>query len=255
MRVLITGSNGQVGQALKSISKEYFGIDFLFLNSTLLDITSLSQCREVFSKTQPDYCINLAAYTAVDKAEDEVEKAYLVNAEGVKCLAQTCRENGVILIQISTDFVFDGNKRTPYTIMDEPNPINVYGSSKLKGEEYIKDILDKYYIVRTSWIYSEFGNNFKRTMLRLGETKKEISVVNDQIGCPTDAVDLSQFLMRLIQDKKPFGVYHYSGEKVCSWYEFAVSIFEEAGIGIQVNAIGSEEFAAKAKRPKYSVLR
>lgn len=255
MRVLITGSNGQVGQALKSISNEYFEIDFLFYDSSMLDITSLSQCQEVFSKMKPDYCINLAAYTAVDKAEEEKEKAYLVNAEGVKCLAQVCKENKVVLIQISTDFVFDGNKRSPYTIEDKPNPINVYGASKLKGEDYIKSMLQQYYIVRTSWVYSDFGNNFKKTMLRLGETRNELSVVNDQVGCPTDAVELSRFLMHLIHDKEKFGVYHYSGKKVCSWYDFAVSIFEEAGMKVEVKAIGSDEFASKAKRPKYSVLK
>lgn len=255
MRILVTGSNGQVGQALKSISNEYFEIDFLFYDSSMLDITSLSKCQEVFSKVKPDYCINLAAYTAVDKAEEEKETAYLVNAEGVKYLAQVCKENKVVLIQISTDFVFDGNKNTPYTIEDKPNPINVYGASKLKGEEYIRTMLQQYYIVRTSWVYSDFGNNFKKTMLRLAKTRNELSVVNDQIGCPTDAVELSRFLMYLIQDKVTFGVYHYSGIKVCSWYDFAVSIFEEAGVKVEVRPIGSDEFAAKAKRPKYSVLK
>lgn len=253
--ILVTGSNGQVGEALKSISRSYPEIDFVFLDSSELDITNVEQCDRVFDKFRPDYCINLAAYTAVDKAEEESELAFAINADGVKNLALVCKKYDVVMIQISTDFVFDGKKNTPYTVLDLPNPINVYGKSKLRGEQYIKELLVHYYIVRTSWVYSDFGNNFKKTMLYLAETREEINVVNDQIGCPTHAVDLCTFLLHLVQDNCKYGLYHYSGEKVYSWYRFVLSIFDEEGINIKVNPISTEEYPTKAERPKYSVLR
>lgn len=253
-KVVVTGAGGQTGQCLQSISKEFNETEFFFYNSSLLDITNKTSLNEVFSKVNPDYCINLAAYTAVDKAEDDVDLAYKVNAEGVLYLTEMCNKYNCVLVHISTDFVFDGNKNIPYTVSDVPNPINVYGASKLQGELYIKEYMQRYYIVRTSWVYSDYGNNFKKTMLRLAETRNEINVVNDQIGRPTNAVNLCYFLISLMQGSKNYGVYHYSDEVVCSWYDFAVSIFKEYSINIKVNPISTEEYPTRARRPKYSVL-
>lgn len=253
-KILVTGASGQVGQCLQAIADGYTKLEFLFLDSQLLDITDKQRVDEVFNNERPDYCINLAAYTAVDKAEDEVEQAYKINAEAVLLLAEACNLYKCTLIHLSTDFVFDGEKKTPYTISDVPNPINVYGASKLKGEEYIRANLESYYIVRTSWVYSDYGHNFKKTMLRLAETHNEISVVNDQIGCPTNAMLLSRFLLGLVQNNMAYRMYHYRGERICSWYDFAVSIFKENNISIKVNPISTEEYPTKAERPKYSVL-
>lgn len=254
VRVLVTGAGGQSGQCLQSISQEYNEVEFVFMNSTELDITDEAMVNEVFSKEYFDYCLNLAAYTAVDKAEDEVELAYKVNAEAVLYLVRACQKYNVTLVHISTDFVFDGEKDTPYTVSDIPNPINVYGASKLKGEKYIKEHLEKYYIVRTSWVYSDYGHNFKKTMLRLAEMRDEVNVVCDQVGSPTDAKDLVKYLLLLMQEKQEYGVYHYRGNVVCSWYEFALSIFKENNINIKVNPIGTEAYPSKARRPRYSVL-
>jgi len=253
-KVLVTGAGGQTGQCLQSISKEFDDIEFFFYNSNRLDITNKTSLNEVFSKVDPDYCINLAAYTAVDNAEDNVDLAYKVNAEGVLYLAEMCNNYNCVLIHISTDFVFDGNKSTPYTVTDVPNPINVYGASKLQGELYLKEKMERYYIVRTSWVYSDYGTNFKKTMLRLAETLDVINVVKDQIGSPTNAIDLCHFLLKLTQGNKDYGVYHYRGDVICSWYDFAVSIFNENSINIKVNPISTEEYPTRARRPKYSVL-
>ncbi|UVD81018.1 dTDP-4-dehydrorhamnose reductase [Myroides albus] len=253
-KVLVTGSKGQMGQALKSISGNYPKVDFVFMDRDSLDITCQSVVDEVFDKILPDYCFNFAAYTAVDKAEEDVESAFKINGEGVFNLAKACVKHNTILIHLSTDFIFDGTKSSPYFKDDIPNPINVYGVSKLKGEEYVKEILQSYYIVRTSWLYSDFGHNFKQTMLRLSNANDEINVVDDQVGAPTNALELCCFLMNLMQEKREYGVYHYRGEKVCSWYEFAVSIFRENNINIKVNPITTEEYPTKARRPKYSVL-
>lgn len=254
IKILVTGAKGQVGQCLQSISHEYDGVEFFFFDSSQLDITNEVSIDEVFSKVYPDYCYNLAAYTAVDRAEDEEKLAYKVNAEGVMHLTRACNQYNTTLVHLSTDFVFDGHKQTPYTVSDISNPINVYGASKLKGELYVKANMERYYIVRTSWVYSDFGHNFKKTMLRLAETKSEVSVVMDQIGCPTNAIELCHFLMSLMQGNHDYGVYHYRGDVICSWYDFAVSIFKENNINIKVNPITTEEYPTRASRPRYSVL-
>lgn len=253
IKILVTGANGQMGQVLRSISSEFPTFEFIFLSSQELDVTSLESCDNAFVKNSPDICFNFAAYTNVEKAEDEEEIAFGVNALGCKNIAKTCLKFDVSLVHLSTDFVFDGEKKEPYLITDSPNPINVYGASKLKGEHYIQELMTNYYIVRTSWVYSNFGHNFKNTMLRLSETKSEISVVDDQIGCPTNAVDVCYFIMSLI-DKHVFGLYHFRGDRICSWYDFAVSIFKEENITIKVHPISSEEYSSKVKRPRYSVL-
>lgn len=259
MVVLVTGASGQLGQAIQHIAKDYPTIQFVFCNSKEIDITNLDLINEVFNKIKPNYCINAAAYTAVDKSENEPEKAYLINAVGTKNIAEACKEHNTILLHISTDFVFDGTKQTPYIETDVTNPLGIYGKTKLQGEQAIQNTWEKHYIIRTSWVYSQFGNNFYKTMLRLAQERDEISVVNDQVGCPTYAVDLAQFLVRIIENHKPqatsFGIYHFSGDEVMSWYDFALKIFKENHIAIKVNPIPTSAYPTPAKRPAYSVLR
>jgi dTDP-4-dehydrorhamnose reductase len=264
MVVLVTGAKGQLGQAIQSISGNYSDIDFIFCDSSSLDITDLNNVKQVFKQFKPNYCINAAAYTAVDKAESESEKAHLINVTGVKNLAKICAENNTILLHVSTDFVFDGTKTNPYTEEDIPNPTGVYGQTKLNGEKAIQDTFDNYYIIRTSWVYSQFGNNFMKTMLRLGNERSSLSVVNDQIGTPTHAVDLAEVLLKiiyhteLIDKQKPtannYGIYNFSNEGKCSWYDFAKKIFEINKIKIDLQPVPTSSYPTPAKRPAYSVL-
>lgn len=255
MVVLVTGASGQLGQALQHISGNYPEIKFHFISSSELDITNKESISLSFGKYKPDVCINTAAYTAVDKAESEPEKAYAVNVTGAKNLAEACKEHDVLLVHISTDFVFDGTKSEPYTEEDTPNPQSVYGATKLQGEKAIRAILTKYYIIRTSWVYSQFGNNFMKTMLRLAGERDRINVVNDQIGTPTNAVDLAEAIFTILKsDKEAFGIYNYSNEGSCSWYDFAKKIFEVNKITIDLQPIPTAAYPTPAKRPMYSVL-
>jgi dTDP-4-dehydrorhamnose reductase len=255
-KILVTGSNGQLGKSLQKLTLNTNNdIDFVFTNRESLDITRPRSIEQHFNNEIYDYCINCAAYTAVDKAEEEKEKAFSINADAVKHLAIICNKHNVVLIHISTDFVFDGSKTKPYTEEDITNPLNVYGASKLQGEKFVQEILEKYYIIRTSWVYSEYGNNFVKTMLRLSTVKETISVVDDQIGCPTYATDLAIFLNLIVEsEKKDYGIFHFSnfGEK--SWFEFAKDIFYIKRINIKLLPISSNQFKAVALRPKYSVL-
>jgi dTDP-4-dehydrorhamnose reductase len=260
MVVLVTGANGQLGQSLQYVAPNYTELQFVFSSSLELDITNLENCQQVFSSYKPDFCINAAAYTAVDKAESEPEKAHLINVMGAKNLAQVCKEYNTILLHISTDFVFDGNKQIPYNEEDIPNPTGVYGQTKLDGEKAIQAVFDDYYIIRTSWVYSQFGNNFMKTMLRLASERDSLSVVNDQIGTPTNAVDLAEALIQIISTNNQqsttdnFGIYNYSNEGQCSWYDFAKKIFEINHKNIDLQPIPTSEFPTPAKRPNYSVL-
>jgi dTDP-4-dehydrorhamnose reductase len=255
LKIVITGANGQLGKCLQDIAEYYPHYEFHFKTSKELDITSKLQVYSLYAQEKFDYCINCAAYTAVDKAETNKEKAFLVNAEAVKYLAGACNENNTILIHISTDFVFDGSKTTPYSEEDIPNPINVYGASKLKGEQYAQEILESYFIIRTSWVYSEYGHNFVKTMLRLGAERKELSVVNDQIGSPTYARDLAEAIMEIISSEAiHFGLYHYSNEGAISWFDFAKAIFKLSNIPVRVSPISSSAYSTSAKRPEYSVM-
>jgi dTDP-4-dehydrorhamnose reductase len=261
MVVLVTGANGQLGQSLQFIAENYPQIGFVFCSSAELDITNLDNCKAIFSKYKPNYCINTAAYTAVDKAESEIEKAFAINVTGAKNLAIVCKEQDAVLLHVSTDFVFDGNKKAPYTEEDIPNPTGVYGQTKLDGEKAIQAIFEKYFIIRTSWVYSQFGNNFMKTMLRLASETDSLSVVNDQIGTPTNAVDLAEALVSIIKSQIPnsklqinYGIYNFSNEGQCSWYDFAKEIFENNGIKIDVKPISTTSFPTPAKRPSYSVL-
>ncbi|GEC79058.1 dTDP-4-dehydrorhamnose reductase [Flavobacterium aquatile] len=261
MVVLVTGANGQLGQAIQSISDKHPKIDFKFCTSSDLDITSKENCQLVFTKFKPNYCINAAAYTAVDKAESEPDKAQLINIIGAKNLAEVCKEFSATLLHVSTDFVFDGSKTTPYLETDIPNPIGVYGKTKLDGEKAIQETFDNYFIIRTSWVYSQFGNNFMKTMLRLASERDSLSVVSDQIGTPTHAVDLAEVLIKIISSchselvsESHFGIYNYSNKGQCSWYDFAKKIFEVNNISINLQPIPTTSFPTPAKRPAYSVL-
>jgi dTDP-4-dehydrorhamnose reductase len=237
----------------------------VFCTSTELDITNLNQIKAVFKQHQPNYCINAAAYTAVDKAESEPEKAQLINKIGAENLATICKELDTILLHISTDFVFDGNLTAlsvtnGYTEKDFTNPTCVYGQSKLDGEIAIQKVWNKHFIIRTSWVYSQFGNNFMKTMLRLSSEKDSLSVVYDQIGTPTNAVDLAEVLVKIIYetDRSPkesnFGIYNFSNEGDCSWFDFAKKIFEINNVSIDLQPIPTTSFPTPAKRPAYSVL-
>ena len=267
MVVLVTGANGQLGQAIQFISGNYPTIDFIFCDSKTLDITDLNNVQDVFNKFKPEYCINAAAYTAVDKAETETEKAHLINVVGAKNLAIVCKENNSVLLHISTDFVFDGNRSAtqcsvalPYSEIDIPNPTGVYGQTKLDGEKAIQETFNNYFIIRTSWVYSQFANNFMKTMLRLASERDSLSIVNDQIGTPTNAVDLAETLLLIIshtqrsRSTQNFGIYNFSNEGQCSWYEFAKKIFEINNVQINVQPIPTTSFPTPAKRPAYSVL-
>ena len=255
--VLIFGSGGQLGQALKSVVSltESSNFEYIFLSKQDSDITNSILLEDVFKKHTPKYIINCAAYTQVDLAEDFKEEAHKINVIGAKNLASLCHKYKCCLLHISTDFVFQGNISNMLNEEDPCNPINYYGLSKLQGEQEIEKLADAYFILRTSWLYSEFGNNFMKTMLRLGKEKDRLQVVNDQFGTPTYAVDLAKALLQIIETKnQKFGVYHYSNEGASTWYDFAKAIFEYTNISIEVTPVGSSEFVTKANRPSFSVL-
>jgi len=255
IKALVTGGNGQLAQSLKDVVNHQDELDVDFQDLPDLDITNKQQLESYFLNNELDYCINCAAYTAVDLAEEQSDLAYAVNAEGPKYLAEVCQKHQVTLIHISTDFVFDGQKRIPYLETDAPNPLSVYGASKLQGERSIQETTEAYFIVRTSWLYSEYGKNFIKTMLSLSETLNEISVVSDQIGSPTYARDLAEVLIKIVlSSSKAYGLYHFSNFGVISWYDFAVEIFKQFGKTIEVKPIKTKDSPTAAKRPKYSVL-
>ena len=253
--VLVTGSDSQLAKCLKDRVYSYSGYEFFFKNSTQCDITHKVSIAKTFRENKFDYCINCAAYTSVDKAEEEPKKAELINAYGPKYLAQACKESNTILIHISTDFVFDGETNKPYLETDSTNPINVYGLTKRNGENEIMKSWKKHYIIRTSWLYSEYGHNFLKTIIGLSKNKNEIMVVNDQIGSPTYAGDLADVVLKIIiSNKDCFGIYHHSNSGSVSWYDFAIEIISLEKLPVQLKAITTSQYKAKAKRPKNSVL-
>lgn len=260
MVVLVTGANGQLGQAIQSVVGNYPSIDFVFCSSSELNITDSSNCESVFEKYKPQFCINAAAYTAVDKAETESEKAYAINVTGAQNLAVVCKAYDTTLLHVSTDFVFDGLATQPYSEEAVPNPTGVYGVTKLQGEQAIQKTWEKHFIVRTSWVYSQFANNFMKTMLRLASERDSLSVVSDQIGTPTNAVDLAECLLTIISfdirhstfDR--YGIYNFSNEGQCSWYDFAAEIFKVNKVSINLQPIPTTAYPTPAKRPAYSVL-
>lgn len=260
MVVLVTGANGQLGQAIQSVVGNYPSIDFVFCSSSELNITDSSNCESVFEKYKPQFCINAAAYTAVDKAETESEKAYAINVTGAQNLASVCKVHNTVLLHVSTDFVFDGLATQPYSEGAVPNPTGVYGITKLQGEQAIQKTWEKHFIVRTSWVYSQFANNFMKTMLRLASERDSLSVVSDQIGTPTNAVDLAECLLTIItfdirhSTFDRYGIYNFSNEGKCSWYDFAAEIFKVNKVSINLQPIPTTAYPTPAKRPAYSVL-
>ncbi len=257
--ILVTGVNGQLGQSLMLISVKYPQYQFSFTGRDDLDLSRTDSITDYFQQNRFDYIINCAAYTAVDNAESEPELADKINHIAVKKLAEVAKEHEATLVHISTDYVFDGTSHRPYIETDNTNPQSVYGASKLKGEKAIQEIKPKGCIIRTSWVYSEFGNNFVRTMLELGQDREQLSVIFDQVGSPTYAKDLAQAIMTIVQsnqlnDSSETEIYNYSNEGVCSWYDFARTIFEIKGITCAVSAIETKDYPTAATRPHYSVL-
>lgn len=252
MKVLITGANGMLAKAVRNELKNE---ELILTDVAELDITNINAVRKFIKENKPQYIINCAAYTAVDKAEEQLEIARKVNADGPKNLAIVANEEDTTLIHISTDYVFGGEKSVEedYKEDDEKNPDTVYGITKLEGEQAIIDSCFKYYIFRTAWLYGD-GNNFVRTMLNLGKEKDELNVVSDQHGSPTYAVDLASIIHQAIEKDIPYGIYHTTNMGYTTWYEFTKKIFEIAGINCKVNPVTSEEFVRPAKRPKNSKL-
>jgi dTDP-4-dehydrorhamnose reductase len=251
MKVLVTGANGQLGADVVAV----FGAKFevVGLSREQLDVSDLVQCQNVINSFRPDVVIHCAAYTAVDLAESEPDKAYQINAFGTRNMAMAAGQIGAKLCYISTDYVFDGRGSTPYTEYDNTNPQSVYGKSKRAGECMVQSFSRNYFIVRTSWVYGDYGTNFVKTMLKLGQDRESLKVVNDQVGSPTYTVDLANFLAELIVTEK-YGIYHASNSGVCSWFDFAQAIFKGAGLAVQVEPCTTEEFPRPAPRPRYSVM-
>jgi dTDP-4-dehydrorhamnose reductase len=255
INLLVTGSSGQLGQCLKQLLLSATDISCYFAAREDLDITNSDELQRFFSDHNFDYCINTAAYTNVEKAESEQKEAFLINAEGVYSLAKACKKHNVVLLHISTDYVFDGMAKTPYQEQDRTNPLNVYGASKLKGEQHIVDTWDKHFIIRTSWLYSQYGHNFLNSMLEFAKQKKALTITTQQKGTPTNANDLAQVLVTIIKTGNArYGVYHFSNQGEATWYDFATAIFKATGEIDTVNLAKTEYYATFAKRPSYSVL-
>ena len=255
--ILITGSNGQLGSEIREISDQYENYNFIFTDVEELDLTISEDIVSFFTDNKIDVCVNCAAYTAVDKAEDEIELAMLVNSTAVDNLSKVCKNNGTLLFHISTDYVFNGKHFMPYSETDTVSPDSQYGLSKLKGEEAVMLNCDKAIIVRTSWLYSSHGNNFVKTLIKLGNERDQLSVVSDQVGTPTYAADLAEAIMVMIasfDETKPKEIYHFSNEGAISWYDFGKAIMKLSNIECAINPIDSKDYASKANRPFYSVL-
>lgn len=253
--IVVFGASGQLGQCLKNVALKEGIANVYFLSSGEVNILNTDNLQKAFEAYKPEYVINCAAYTAVDKAEDDQEMAFKINKIGVENLSKACLASNSTFIHISTDFVFKGDKAKPLTEEDETKPISVYGQTKLDGEKVIESILKKFFIVRTGWLYSEYGNNFAKTMLRLGAEKEELKIIADQVGTPTYAIDLASTILQIIKSgNTSYGIYHYSNEGVTSWYDFAKSIFNLSGSEVKVIPVKTEEYFTKATRPAYSVL-
>jgi dTDP-4-dehydrorhamnose reductase len=253
--ILVFGASGQLGQCLAHVAKERDTAGLIFPPEDQANILDPAKLRALFEQYQPAYVINCAAYTAVDKAEDEVEIARKVNRDGVENLARLCGEFGTVLVQISTDFVFAGTGNQPLVETDPAEPISVYGLTKLEGEQVIAPLTDKFFILRTSWLYSEYANNFVKTMLKLGRERDELRIIWDQVGTPCYAIDLAGCVLTIIETQNTqYGIYHYSNEGVTSWYDFATAIFELSGTTVKTTPIRTAEYPTKATRPAYSVM-
>lgn len=253
-RIVVLGANGQLGQTLKSlVNKEQVSYDFYSRED--LDITDKDSLEDSLEKESYNFCINCAAYTNVEQAEKDVDKAFLINAQGVKNVAEVCKSKKIKLIHISTDYVFDGKKRKPYTTTDHPNPINQYGKSKLRGELYIKDVIKEYYIIRTSWLYSRYNKNFLKTIIKKTKENSSLNITTEEQGTPTSCIDLCKFIIYLINsDSIPFGTYNFSARGQTTWYGFAKEIVLHFNPNRLSNLNPINSFKTVANRPKYSVL-
>ncbi|MBD8500983.1 dTDP-4-dehydrorhamnose reductase [Paenibacillus arenosi] len=252
MKVLVTGADGQLGQDVVQLFHDS-GHCVVACNREKLDITDQERCQQVLTDERPDVVIHCAAYTAVDQAEADVEQAYAVNAVGTRNVAEATEAIGAKLVYISTDYVFDGQGTMPYHEYDNTNPQGIYGKSKRAGEVLVQSLSSRYFIVRTSWVFGEYGANFVKTMLKFGVERDRLSIVHDQIGSPTYTVDLAQFLLKLVETAR-YGIYHVSNSGVCSWFEFAEEIFKQSGINVELLPCTTEQFPRPAPRPKYSVM-
>ncbi len=258
--ILVTGSNGQLGSEIRNLSSSCDFFDFIFTDFEELDISNFKSLEKFFAKNKIDFLINCAAYTNVDKAESEKEKAFLINGKAMENLVKMCEKHNCKLIHISTDYVFNGKKYFPYKEDDKENPNSVYGKSKLAGEKIIINSNIEYIILRTSWLYSSYGNNFVKTILKLAKKVEKLSVIFDQIGTPTYAKDLSKIIFHIlkekIENKKKFkkGIYNFSNEGVCSWFDFSKEIIDFYDINLKLIPIETKDFPTVAKRPHYSVL-
>lgn len=267
-KVLVTGKGGQLGRSIKKISDDLRDYEFIYTGRSELDLSDEKIIDDYFKNRHFDIIINCAAYTSVDLAETETELSYQLNCRAVKKLAEISKDKGILLVHISTDYVFDGNKDQPYSEDDQTNPINSYGLSKLEGENAIKEAKPNSLIIRTSWLYSEFGNNFLKNIIKLGLEKKDISVIDDQIGTPTYAGDLAKAIFQIIDIREKhknnnrrssvkvdsLDLYHFSNEGACSWYIFAKRIFEIANLNCSIKPISYIDFKSSTKRPGYSVM-
>ena len=257
--ILVTGSNGQLGSELNIISA-YESYDFIFTDIEDLNLTDGAEVNSFFNTHKIDFCINCAAYTAVDNAEKNIESARAVNVDAVQNIAEACTINNTYLIHISTDFVFRGNGFLPLTESAKPDPVSVYGFTKLEGENIALKTNPRTLIIRTSWLYSSFGNNFVKTMIRLGKEREELGVIIDQIGTPTYAGDLAKAIMEIIKNSDQYdleqncGLYHYSNEGVASWFDFAQAIFDLKSIKVNLKPLKTTEYPTPAKRPHYSLM-
>lgn len=253
--ILVFGGNSQLAQCIKKLKAGFPKFNIVFLSSTEADISKPQTIESAFQNYEPEIVINCAAYTAVDQAESEEEKAKLINTQSVIFLAKTCKKHNALLIHISTDFVFEGNKALPLKETDETKPLSVYGQTKLDGEKGIMENMEQYIILRTSWLYSEYGHNFVKTMLRLGKEKEHLGVVLDQVGTPTYAMDLANTILDIAaHNKRQYGLYHYSNEGVASWFDFAHAVFKFANLKVKLLPISTAQFPTKAVRPAFSVM-
>lgn len=254
-KILVTGANGQLGQSIQEIAPNYTNLDFVFVTRNELDITNEEQVFNYFRNNTFDAVVNCAAYTAVDLAESDEVNARLINATATKYLAEQTAKQNIPLIHISTDYVFDGSVATPRLEIDQVNPIGVYGQTKLEGEEFALAINPKTIIIRTAWVFSKHGKNFVKTMLWLFNEKEEIGVINYQIGSPTNSVDLADAIAQILSKKElTYGIFNYSNEGTCSWYDFASKIKELSQSRIKINPIPTLAYPTAAKRPAYSLL-
>lgn len=260
MKILITGAFGQLGSEIKNLISEYKEWQFIFTDVDTLDISNEKAVDEFFQKNKPDFVVNCAAYTAVDKAESDIETAEKVNSLAPFILSKISKKTGAKLIHVSTDYVFDGKSSKPYVETDNTNPQSIYGSTKLNGELHALNANPETIVIRTSWLYSTFGNNFVKTMLRLASERDKLNVVFDQVGTPTNAADLAGTILSIIsisekqQERFIPGIYHYSNEGVASWFDFAKAIFEISGKKCSISPVRSVEFPTPARRPEFSVL-